>query len=93
MAKSTRQHVFEGMEILPEALVPFVEKRLESALTGHWQVQVAERVRGLKPDANGEIAWDQAALLNTMDRLWNDAFRTVLGRAERGHRERTGRRP
>ena len=31
MAKSTRQHVFEGMEILPGALIPFVEKRLESA--------------------------------------------------------------
>ena len=35
MAKSTRQYVFEGMEVLPEALTPFVEKRLESALTGH----------------------------------------------------------
>ncbi len=42
MAKSTRQYVFEGMDVLPEALVPFVEKRLESALTGHWQVRVAE---------------------------------------------------
>ena len=38
MAKSTRQYVFEGMELLPEALIPFVEKRLESSLTGHWQV-------------------------------------------------------
>ena len=25
MAKSTRQYVFEGMELLPEALIPFVE--------------------------------------------------------------------
>ena len=25
MAKSTRQHVFEGMELLPEGLIPFVE--------------------------------------------------------------------
>ena len=24
MAKTTRQYVFEGMEVLPEALVPFV---------------------------------------------------------------------
>ena len=31
MAKSTRQYVFEGMELLPEALIPFVEKRLELA--------------------------------------------------------------
>ena len=83
MAKSTRQYVFEGMEILPDALIPFVEKRLESALTGHWQVETAQRVNGLKSDSNGDIAWDQAALLNAMDRFWTDAFKTVLGRAER----------
>ena len=83
MAKSTRQHVFEGMEILPDALIPFVEKRMESALTGHWQVETAQRVNGLKSDSNGNIAWDQAALLNAMDRFWADAFKTVLGRAER----------
>ena len=83
MAKSTRQYVFEGMEILPDALIPFVEKRLESALTGHWQVATAERVNGLKSDSNGNITWDQAALLNAMDRFWTDAFKTVLGRAER----------
>ena len=83
MAKSTRQHVFEGMEILPGALIPFVEKRLESALTGHWQVETAQRVNGLKPDSNGNITWDQAALLNAMDRFWTDAFKTALGRAER----------
>ena len=82
MAKSTRQYVFEGMEVLPEALVPFVEKRLESALTGHWQVRVAEKLR-LHAGPNGDIAWDQAALLNAMDRFWTDAFKTVLGRAER----------
>ena len=82
MAKSTRQYVFEGMEVLPEALVPFVEKRLESSLTGHWQVRVAEKLPGLKPDSSGNIAWDQAALLNAMDRFWSDAFKTVLGRAE-----------
>ena len=83
MAKSTRQHVFEGMEVLPDALIPFVEKRLESALTGHWQTRVAEKVSGLRPDRDGRIAWDQASLLNAMDRFWADTFRAVLGRAER----------
>ena len=83
MAKSTRQYVFEGMEVLPDALAPFVEKRLESALTGHWQVRVAERVPGLRPDRDGRITWDQASLLNAMDRFWADAFKEVLGRAER----------
>ena len=83
MAKSTRQYVFEGMELLPGALIPFVEKRLESSFTGHWQLQVVERLPSLRPDANGRIEWDQAALLNAMDRFWMDAFKQVLGRAER----------
>lgn len=83
MAKSTRQYVFDGMELLPAALTPFVEKRLENALTGHWQPQVAEKLPGLKPDGQGALAWDQASLLNAMDRFWMSAFKTVLGRAER----------
>jgi hypothetical protein len=44
VAKSTRQYVFEGMELLPAALIPFVEKRLETSLKGHWQVQVLEKL-------------------------------------------------
>ncbi|MFO0467254.1 MAG: Swt1 family HEPN domain-containing protein, partial [bacterium] len=83
MAKSTRQYVFEGMELLPAALIPFVERRLESSLKGHWQVQVLEKLPSLRPNSNGEVGWDQAALFNAMDRFWNDAFRAVLGRAER----------
>lgn len=82
MAKSTRQYVFEGMELLPPALIPFVEKRLESSLTGHWQVEVAQKL-SLRPSSNGHLQWDQSALLNAMDRFWMEAFKTVLGRAER----------
>ena len=82
MAKSTRQYVFEGMEVLPDALIPFVEKRLDSALTGHWQARVAEKLPGLRPDRDGRITWE-ASLLNAMDRFWADAFKAVLGRAER----------
>ena len=83
MAKSTRQYVFEGMELLPAALIPFVEKRLETSLKGHWQVQVLEKLPGLRPNSNGEVGWDQAALFNAMDRFWSEAFKAVLGRAER----------
>ena len=70
MAKSTRQCVFEGMELLPEALASFVEKRLETSLTGHWQLKVTEKLPNLKTDAGGSFAWDQAALLNAMERFW-----------------------
>lgn len=83
MAKSTRQSVFEGMELLPAALIPFVEKRLETSLKGYWQVQVLEKLPNLRPSSNGEIGWDQAALFSAMDRFWSEAFKAVLGRAER----------
>ena len=85
MAKSTRQYVFEGMELLPDALVPFVEKRLESSLTGHWQIEVVQRVSGLKPNSNGEVGWDQQGLLKTMMAFWKDAFSMVLGHPERSY--------
>lgn len=84
MAKSTRQYVFEGMELLPEALIPFVEKRLESALKGHWQVEVVERVSGLKGNT-GTVSWDQQGLLKTMMTFWKDAFSMVLGHPERSY--------
>ena len=85
MAKSTRQHVFEGMELLPTALIPFVEKRLESSLQGHWQIQVVERVQGLRPNSDGAVGWDQQSLLKTMMAFWKDAFSAVLGHSERSY--------
>ncbi len=85
MAKSTRQHVFEGMELLPEGLIPFVEKRLESQLTGHWQVEVVQRVRGLRPNSDGQVNWDQQGLLQVMMAFWKDAFAMVLGHPERSY--------
>lgn len=85
MAKSTRQYVFEGMELLPDALTPFVEKRLESSVRGHWQIEVVQRVQGLKPNAAGEVAWDQQGLLKTMMAFWKESFGTVLGHPERSY--------
>lgn len=73
------------MEHLPEALIPFVEKRLESSVTGHWQLEVVNRVSGLKANSKGEVAWDQQALLKTMMAFWKDAFAMVLGHPERSY--------
>lgn len=81
--KSTRQYVFEGMELLPTSLIPFVEERLEMSLSGQWQNQVVEKLPNLRPDRNGRIEWDHSALFNVMDRFWSEAFKAVLGRAER----------
>ncbi|HEV7415705.1 MAG TPA: Swt1 family HEPN domain-containing protein, partial [Tianweitania sediminis] len=77
--------MFEGMELLPEALIPFVEKRLETSLTGHWQVEVIQRVQGLKPNSSGAVGWDQQGLLKTMMAFWKDAFASVLGHPERSY--------
>ncbi|WP_445192774.1 DUF499 domain-containing protein [Sphingomonas sp. Tas61C01] len=85
MARSTRQYVFEGMELLPEALIPFVEKRLESSVKGHWQIEVVQRVQGLKPNSTGEVGWDQQGLLKTMMAFWKESFGTVLGHPERSY--------
>ena len=83
MSKGARQYVFEGMELLPEALIPFVEMRLKGALGEDWRDEVVARVRGLERGADGTLSWDQAALLRAMDRFWAEAFRPVLRRAER----------
>ncbi len=83
MAKSTRQYVFEGMELLPMALAPFVEKRLEGSLSGHWQIEVIERYKSLRPDKNGQVDWDQQSLLKVMNIFWMEAFKDVLGQTER----------
>ncbi|MDA8675490.1 DUF499 domain-containing protein [Alphaproteobacteria bacterium] len=82
MAKTARQFVFDGMELVPPALTPFVEQRLSSALTGHWQVTVSERYKGLKIE-NGKVNWDQQSLLQVMNMYWMEAFKDVLGRSER----------
>ena len=85
MAKSTRQHVFESLELLPDGLIPFVEKRLESQVTGHWQVEVVKRVRGVRAKPNGQVNWDQQGLLQVMMAFWKDAFDKVLGHSERSY--------
>lgn len=85
MAKSTRQYVFEGMELLPEALIPFVEKRLETSIKGHWQLEVVQRIQSLRPNSSGEVGWDQQGLLKAMMVFWKEAFSTVLGHPERSY--------
>lgn len=84
MAKSARQTVFEGMELLPEALAPFVEQRLDAELKGHWQMQVVERL-GIRANSDGDVNWDQQGLLKCMMVFWRDAFGTVLGHSERSY--------
>lgn len=82
MAKTARQFVSDGLELIPDALSPWVETRLSANLPGYWQAQVSDKVRGLYVK-DGNIHWDQLALFKVMDVFWNDAFREVLGRTDR----------
>lgn len=83
MAKSTRQYVFEGMELLPEALRPFMEKRLETAYGAGWPAEVVQKVQGLHRGNQGDMSWDQQALLKVMNVLWMEVFAKTLGKQER----------
>ncbi len=82
MAKSNREYVFEGMELLPSHLIPFVEERLETSLGIGWQNKVQEKVHDIRINHNGEVDWDQQRLLYAMERNWH-AFHPLLGKAER----------
>ena len=82
MAKSTRQYVFEGMELLPAALIPFVEKRLETSLKGHWQVQVLEkrlRNRSAAEKMSDEVVIQKrlAGARNELKRVWEYKYALV----------------
>ena len=80
--KSERQYVFEGMEILYKALIPFVEGRLEEIRGGDWQGVIARRYR-LDRDEDGRIFWDQAPLLKVIREHWESACRIEGGSVRR----------
>lgn len=83
MAKSARQTVFEGMELLPKGLQPFVMQRLEAAMGKGWPQEVISRFPEWRPEQNGKFSLDTQKLLKIMERLWNDVFRDVLDRTHR----------
>jgi hypothetical protein len=69
MAKSARQTVFEGMELLPKGLQPFVMQRLEVALGKGWPQDVISRFPEWRPEQNGKFSLDTQKLLKIMERL------------------------
>ena len=84
MSKSNRTYIFEALDQFKDGMIPFVTTRLETSLTGHWPSQVKSKVEVLRV-SNGTIEWDVAGLLKTMMSFWGEAFRTVLGPAERSY--------
>ena len=87
MAKSPRQTVFDGMEILPKGLQPFVLRQLQAALGRgqglgakvhtrfpHWRREWAQR---------GNVTLDTQKLLHLINGFWDEAFRKALDRTHR----------
>ena len=66
MARTARQYVSDGLELIPEALIPWVENRLLSKIAGDWQSNISDRVHGLML-SEGKIKWDNQALFKVMN--------------------------
>lgn len=87
MPDPARQIVFEAMEALPLSLIPFVESCLAASFGSDWRRDLAKRVNGLRFRGDGNVDWDQAALLKTMKVLWRGVFDHTLGVRSRAHVE------
>ena len=81
MAKTAREFVFDGLEIIPDPLSAFVETRL-AKLSGDWQSIAKDKHPSLRIE-RGKIKWDQPALLQLMNRMWDELFRDELTRTDR----------
>ena len=87
MPKDAHGYISEGLHLLREGLAPFVQKRLESNLSGHWKVELARRYPAIRRFVeDGEILWDVAVLLKTMMIFWREAFND-LRKPARSHVE------
>ena len=86
MAMTNHERVGRALELLRVGLGPFVDREMQGAIKA--QRVAAATVRQFVDDPRiGDrpvTEWDVAALLKLMSRTWNDVFRPILGRAERG---------
>ena len=86
MAMTNHERVGRALELLRVGLGPFVDREMQGAIKA--QRVAAATVRQFVDDPRiGDrpaAEWDVAALLKLMSRTWNDVFRPILGRAERG---------
>ena len=83
MAKSCRQYIFEALELIPDGLIAFVEKRLSSTIN-NWKSELKYKNPHINI-SNDKISWDQSSLLKAINDFWMDSFKDVLGRTERSY--------
>ena len=85
MAITNYERVGKAMDLLKAGLGPFVQREVTNAETrksGGWRLH--DHVNDPNLEGTPVAEWDVAGLLKLMRNAWNDVFRNVLGRAERG---------
>ena len=78
MAKTNRDRVGEGLELLNKGLGPFIERELKAVYKKGWAETAAQSFGGKQvnwadPQTTVMVMWDQ----------WNAVFKNTLGHAER----------
>jgi predicted AAA+ superfamily ATPase len=80
MAKTNRDRVGEGLEILNKGLRPFVEREMKAIHGSKWKEEAGKSFT----EAGKKIRWtDPQTVLVVMWEQWNTVFRNTLGHAER----------
>ena len=86
MATTNHERVGKALELLKAGLGPFVDREMQRAVKAQRVGAAAPRPFVADPNVGERRVseWDAAALLKLMWETWNDAFRAILGPAERG---------
>ena len=97
MATTNHERVGKALELLKAGLGPFVDREIQRAIKAQRVGPAALRSFVDDPKIGNRPVpqWDVAALLKLMVETWHEAFRTILGPAQRdfvgemrGHRNR-----
>lgn len=86
MAQSNHERIGKALELLNQALRPFVERELRAIYGDGWLDAAGQGLRDDRPRTrrrNDLTSWDTQALLTILWDHWNDVFRNTLGQAER----------
>lgn len=85
MATSNYERVSRTLEVLKDALRPYIEREYEAKYGASWMTQAAQVPRTDRSQAVEERRphLDVQALLNLMTYQWNEVFAGTLGQAER----------
>lgn len=83
MAKTNRDRVGEGLELLNKGLLPFIEREMKAIHGDKWKDEAAKS-SAVAGEGGKKINWNdaQTALVVMWDQ-WNAVFRNTLGHAER----------